>query len=920
MTAEFPDFDDFYTAANDGQRPFPWQSRLASTVVQAHWPGTIGIPTGMGKTACIDVAVWALAHDAFQRGAKREAATRIWYVVNRRLLVDEAYRRGCRIAQLLANPSTVGDARRQSALEAISGALHGLASISSEGGPLHVSRLRGGADLGERPPAPSHPALIFATVPMFASRLLFRGYGSSHSMQPIDAALAGIDSLVLLDEAHLAAPLMNLVRMAAECDTGDAGTLLVPPRARPRLIALTATGEADDERFDLDIDDECSPLIAERLTAFKPVELATSTKASMAATMAARAAELSQSMPSGAGIIFCNSVDLARKVSTELERRTKAAPVLVTGRMRDREADAVRSRLLDPEVGAPSGRPTGTQAAGFIAVSTQTLEVGADLDFDFLVTESAAVRSLIQRFGRLNRLGRRPHARGVICHAADDKGDGVYGLGSKVAWDRLQWIEGPINLAPALIEAVLGKPDDVPPRAGELLAEHLWEFAKTSMREPGEPPVEVFFDELGDDSKTVSVAWREVLPELADTRLIPALDAAEGIEVPIGELRKALRDRPSVIRRLRGDRASLEMITVDGLRPGDTILLPSSAGLYDIGGWSPDAANPVIDVGILRSGVLWLDTNVIGMFIELDVDDRQRLQAPIAGLGADDLDHPTRRSLLSSIRDLLEAGTPRFDLTVVEWLDYLARVDWSTVVVDNGYPAYCPGITTRRGARMMIRADSFDDLSFAATNRDSPLLEDHLVMVGNVARRVAESLTLPERVSRCIELAGRLHDLGKYDLRFQRQLDPNGTATAALAKSSVRLELSASAAAESGWPRGGRHELLSTRLAKTWLEDLTAIEGGGPEVDPDLLLHLIVSHHGHGRPWVAVAGDPYPVRVSASIDAARVIASGDLSVPDWSQASRFRRCCERYGVWGIALLEAVLRQADHVASGQVRVA
>ena len=54
--------------------------------------------------------------------------------------------------------------------------------------------------------------------------------------------------------------------------------------------------------------------------------------------------------------------------------------------------------------------------------------------------------------------------------------------------------------------------------------------------------------------------------------------------------------------------------------------------------------------------------------------------------------------------------------------------------------------------------------------------------------------------------------------------------------------------------------------------------------------------------------------VSAVIDDASVEVSADLSVVDWDQPARFRQLNDRFSPWGLALLEAIVRQADHAVS------
>ena len=82
----------------------------------------------------------------------------------------------------------------------------------------------------------------------------------------------------------------------------------------------------------------------------------------------------------------------------------------------------------------------------------------------------------------------------------------------------------------------------------------------------------------------------------------------------------------------------------------------------------------------------------------------------------------------------------------------------------------------------------------------------------------------------------------------------------------------------------------------------------------DLMLHLVFSHHGKGRPLVPPVADGTPGTVSGLLEGTSVRAPADLGVVDWDQPARFKRLNERFGPWGLALLEAVVIRSDHAVS------
>jgi CRISPR-associated endonuclease/helicase Cas3 len=54
------EFAAFFRAVHDHE-PFPWQTRLAHRVFTNGWPKALDVPTGAGKTAAIDIALFHLA-------------------------------------------------------------------------------------------------------------------------------------------------------------------------------------------------------------------------------------------------------------------------------------------------------------------------------------------------------------------------------------------------------------------------------------------------------------------------------------------------------------------------------------------------------------------------------------------------------------------------------------------------------------------------------------------------------------------------------------------------------------------------------------------------------------------------------------------------------------------------------------------
>ena len=1029
------DFTPYFTALWHNP-PFAWQSALAKRVLEraevspaphvepasaasvadAHqphspWPEAIALPAASGKTACMDIAVFTLAAQA-SRLARNQTITaprRIFFVVDRRVIVDEAHERARRLAEKLERAEegilkTVADNLRKIA--------HGGATAFQDQRPLAAHVLRGGMYRSEAwARNPLQPAVVASTVDQIGSRLLFRAYGRGPGVWPIYAGLVANDSLVLLDEAHCARPFLQTLQAARrfrEWAHAPLGRSFCP-------VVMSATPPPGIEDVFEDHSDECHdpghPL-GRRQLARKPARLyavdkATGSRAtSVFATALAEAASELVDEDRRAIVVFVNRVATAREAHRRLAAEHGDRAVLLTGRMRPVDKDAVVQRYLAPLQSAQSAERSLTEP--LFVVATQTLEVGADLDFDGLVTECASLDALRQRFGRLNRMGRPIEARAAILIRGDQSGlsadirngertkrqkkttekdDPVYGPALAATW---AWLDNrrnendEVDFGIASLDASLPEGDALAalnapaPDAPVMLPSHVDCWAQTAPEPRPSPDLAPFLHGPREGAADVQVCWRADLDlSSAEARshafeslsLCPP-SSSETLPVPIGVFRRWLSgsdvgdDSADVegvpagteadaeswaahmettseadrrIVRWRGAATSAEEdITSDPtkIRPGDVIAIPTThpgpwSGLGDLpaGAAAPTAA---LDVGdhaymlarakpILRLHPslveAWPDSvavkpaalellNDLERKFEDDsdevVDSLHKLVTTLsAQLGG--LPHRWRWMARAAQELAAELSVPRLrrELRIV-------GADGLVLVGRRRIPA------------LAHEADSFSDEDDASasgfSHRDGrPVpLRQHLPGVEDFARRHAMGCGLPTALVEVVARAGLLHDLGKADPRFQSLLRGGARwlGGTLLAKSGdmPRTRVSrARAHSASGYPAGGRHELLSVRLAESAPATLPDCEDMR-----DLTLHLIASHHGHCRPFAPVVFDNECVPVDIEWCGHRMQWSGPTALErlDSGVADRYWRLVRRYGWWGLAWLEALLRLAD----------
>ncbi|MBX5462201.1 MAG: type I-U CRISPR-associated helicase/endonuclease Cas3 [Steroidobacteraceae bacterium] len=936
------DFAAFFTGVHEVP-PLPWQQRLAALLTDNHeWPDIIELPTASGKTACLDIALFHLAWCA-QIGEPWRAARRIVLVVDRRIIVDAAARRAERIQKALEAPTS--DAVRKVA--------DSLRRLGGEA-PLRCQKLRGGMAREPVSLDPAQPMIITSTIDQIGSRLLFRGYGVSPYSTPVHAGLLGHDTLILLDEAHLGESFANTVRALIR-EQARAERPLASPRPL-RIVPMSATTRQRGRHFRLDATDLAHHVIASRRTAPKRVRLVSASTKFAERLKQLRSETLSVfdqlKSHAPAVAVIVNRVKTARALFELLSRDSRQLDCqleLMIGRSRPLDRDKVADRVIERAGVVRGGR---SAERGLIVVATQTIEVGADLDFQGMVTECASLDALLQRFGRLDRLGEFRRSCGVVVGSDDADDDPVYGSALQATWE---WLNGladregdlrSLNFSIEAMEAALENADVekltcTPGPQLELAPAFVDLLCQTAPRPACEPDVAALLHGFDSAPPDVQVVWRMDVPTLVSGENLvlntenaeltsELLDlnppgSLEALSLPVHAVRAWLDGvgSESSLADIEGcddedgleedgEQASPRMVwrrTEEGwqpafgrqIRPGDTIVVPSVYGGCDEFGFSPASREPVSDLSAAARAQL--DRSPLLIAAKATIEN-------VSGLDAE-----SAASLWGILRTAYQDGSRPGELlellihqvgpALTEKHPWLGRNPDVDVIAENSragergalYALVVVGSDVRKGDI------SDEDLS---SSRTVPIsLNDHNQGVGERARVIAEAVGLAPALVKTLECAGRLHDLGKADPRFQNMLragDNTVMEGQLLAKGARRVR-------GMRFELGERHEAYSVAFLKAH-PDLLATAP-----DRELAIYLIGTHHGRGRALMPDRPDDGTVfnvdidGVSRSFEG--VPGLGALG-SDWP--ALFWRLNRRYGAWGLAYLEAVLRLADQLRS------
>lgn len=951
------EFCDFFEAIHPGQSPFLWQKRLAEYVMSTgQWPSTIDAPTGAGKTAVIDVHLFCVA--AMAAGGMK-VPRRLSVVVDRRSIVDSHADYAHEIRQALQNRLNKSEVCRR-----MDEALRSLRVQEQQEGasPFRIAVLRGGAAPSRAwLDDPTECQILLSTPDMCGGRLLFRPFGATSLSAPRSAGLLAYDSVIVIDEAHLVQQFTHLSRSVSTAASRHAHHLGVPPL---QVVSMTATQPSDAEdvigvQAD-DMEPDHDPVLRERMTKHKPVKivelatwppLITSPKAT-ATVIVREAVELYEKF---GGTVACvvNTIRMAHEVHSQLTAAQAhrhptvkypdgaGAVETLVGRMR--EDDVLRIRQEYPQLFTTNFEE---QPAVSFLVATQTIEVGLDADFSSMVTELASAQALAQRVGRVNRIGQRDACEVVVIGPTEadspDRSSGIYNsedLRAAMLW--LKCIsENPQGITPAAV--MTNRPPAAKNRRPAFLRVEPWDAAhwsQTSVPLFCDPDLELWLDDDFSLDLDVTVVVRRGLdkddPAIAQWLAATPPQRHEGMSVNIAKVRQFLDD-PSFLgdqqisngERIHHFLRAGEVKTLESaaeIRPGDTLFVSDRCQAFVHGVFTPEGGGQAIDDVYESTRVRTRDGELSyrGRRVRIDeafaqaTDNKllERLRQAAIDVGPDETE---QNAIIEVLRNFVSQakGTSHKSSQHSDAIDLLHAILHKS-------PAANQLVITPTAAdevwEWVVIADTSrlsedEEIRQTYSPKSRVLLDDHSTAVATRSHQIAQLLELPQVKQEEVRQAGRWHDQGKSDPRFQfalRNAVPQES-DEPLAKSSMRSPLRIQQAwAASGLGRW-RHEQLSAAL---YYAQISASQSGDDAIDVNLVTRLVGTSHGRGRATFDDNADGLLVNSRTDEPVAKA-ARALYAHGEWEKL--IESTDQNYGYWGCAYLEALVRAADGQVSGEGR--
>ncbi len=870
-----------------GSAPFPWQQALYDRLLCSDPPSVANLPTGLGKTAV--VAIWLITLLTHPDRVPR----RLVYVVNRRTVVDQTSAEVERLRERLrANPE-------------LNAKLTALCAVPVDV-PLALSTLRGQfADNREWCADPARPAVIVGTVDMIGSGLLFSRYTCGFKTRPHHAAFLGQDVLLVHDEAHLEPAFQKLLDsiVSEQKRCGDARPL--------HVLQLTATARDSNKTFTLTSADEEHEVVCQRLSArkhlrFNPIE------DEKPAPLAAKLSELALARrDSGrAVLIFARTVDAVQKVASALGAEKLPHEVL-TGTMRGLEREGLIKRPILSRFLPSSSRPENAQPpheGTCYLVATSAGEVGVNLSADDLICDLSTYESMAQRFGRVNRFGMLTDTVVEVVYPAtfkntdpDDSKFDPMDAARQRTLNLLRQLNA--DASPAALRKLNAderskafSPLPTIRPATDILFDA---WAMTSIREslPGRPNIAPYLHgEAEWQVPETQIAWRSEV-EIITGELVKIYDPEELLgEYPLKphELLRSpsyrVRDElAQIVKRLGDDKAATLcpwLVSNDGK-------VSRACSLAELAEKDNET--------LLYNSTLLLAPSHGGLSNGLLEGKAAAPETPGTLDVADILEGPATRVRVKSASEDFPAEYTRLRLKLL--IDTLIqREDLSEIDEGNAKPQYWLWLEAKKAAG----ADSTE-------NTTAVYLDKHVTDVVSHARNIVTKLGLSAPLGRCIILAAQLHDLGKRRRHWQQGIG-NYDKAECFAKSGKHP-----ATGKKFRPRPGldpyRHEFgslldaSSPSLNKEADADLLRDFAALTDEEKDIVLHLVAAHHGRARPHFPMSPADETFDPESDYEATQKAAA---EVPQ-----RFARLQRRFGRWGLAYLESLLRAADYAASAEI---